>query len=376
MRVDRAAKLPRWAYLPGLSRMGQRTQNHVGGYAIYRVPVVPRGSGGGWRLALNYLSFVVSGSLVGRWLLRGQRFDVILVYGMSPILQAIPGIFLKRSTDAVLVTWVQDLWPESIEVAGFIRSPRVLNWIGSLVRWIYRHCDLLLVQSQAFVPVVTSMAGHVPVRYHPNPGELSVGEAPAGTGSRVTLEPGFNVVFAGNLGTVQALGTVLDAAERLAAYSDIHIVLVGGGSRRNWLIQESASRQLRNVRFIDRVPPEAMGPILSQASAVLVTLVRSPTMSRTIPSKIQAYLAGGRPVIACLDGEGARVVQEAGAGLTCAAEDSVGLAEAVLRMRAMPPGELQRMGEAGRCYYLQNFDPDALARKLMGYFRDLSKGHG
>jgi glycosyltransferase involved in cell wall biosynthesis len=119
-----------------------------------------------------------------------------------------------------------------------------------------------------------------------------------------------------------------------------------------------------------------MGPILSQASAVLVTLVRSPIMSRTIPSKIQAYLAGGRPVIACLDGEGARVVQEAGAGLTCAAEDAAGLAEAVLRMRAMPPGELQRMGEAGRCYYRQNFDPDALARKLVGYFRDLSKGDG
>jgi glycosyltransferase involved in cell wall biosynthesis len=169
---------------------------------------------------------------------------------------------------------------------------------------------------------------------------------------------------------------VLDAAERLAAHSDIHIVLVGGGSRRNWLIQESESRQLRNVRFVDRVPPEAMGPILSQASAVLVTLVRSPIMSKTIPSKIQAYLAVGRPVIACLDGEGARVIQEAGAGLTCAAEDAVGLAEAILRMRAMPPGELQRMGEAGRWYYRQNFDPDALAQKLVGYFRDLGKGDG
>jgi len=349
-------------------------QDHIGGYPIYRVPILPRGPGKGWRLALNYFSFVVSGSTVGRWLLRGQHFDVILVYGMSPILQAIPGIFLKGPARAVLVTWVQDLWPESIEVAGFVSSPRLLRWVGSVVRWIYRHSDLLLVQSQAFVPVVRSMAGSVPVQYHPNPGELSIGGTPAGNESSVTLEPGFNVVFAGNLGTVQALGTVLDAAERLVAYRDIHIVLVGGGSRRSWLIKETESRQLRNVRFIDRLPPEAMAPVLSQASAVLVSLVRSPIMSKTIPSKIQAYLAAGRPVIACLDGEGARVIEEAGAGLTCAAEDAAGLADAIIRMREMPPGELERMGEAGRCYYRSNFDPGVLAQKLMTYFRDLSQG--
>ncbi|MHB8475453.1 MAG: glycosyltransferase family 4 protein [Steroidobacteraceae bacterium] len=359
---------------PGYRAWGCGRNDHVAGYPIYRVPIIPRGSGSGWRLALNYLSFVVSGTLAGRWLLRGQRFDVILVYGMSPILQAIPGVLLKRSTGAAVVTWVQDLWPESIEVAGFVTSPRLLSWLGAIVRWIYRHCDLLLVQSQAFVSVVSQMAGSVPVRYHPNPGELSIGGTPSEVGPRVTLEPGFNVVFAGNLGTVQALGTVLDAAERLAAHGDIHIVLVGSGSRRGWLMQESASRQLHNVQFVDRLPPEAMAPILSQASALLVTLVRSPIMSRTIPSKIQAYLAAGRPVIACLDGEGARVIEEAGAGLTCAAEDAAGLADAILRMRAMPPAELQRMAEAGHCYYRQNFDPGALAQRLVGHFRELSQG--
>jgi glycosyltransferase involved in cell wall biosynthesis len=97
-------------------------------------------------------------------------------------------------------------------------------------------------------------------------------------------------------------------------------------------------------------------------------------MSMTIPSKIQAYLASGRPIIACLDGEGARVVEEAGAGLTCAAEDSAALAERILRLRAMPQGELRRMGEAGRVYYREHFDPNVLAQKLLAHFRDLREG--
>jgi glycosyltransferase involved in cell wall biosynthesis len=339
---------------PGYRALSSGRERHPAGYTIYRVPIVPRGSGKGWQLALNYLMFVVSASLRGRRLLRGQRFDVILVYAPSPILQAIPGIFLKRPLRASLVTWIQDLWPESIAVAGFVSNRWLLARVGSLVRWIYRRCDLLLVQSQAFVPTVESMAGGVPVRYQPNPGELTSGISPAVADARIILEPGFNVVFAGNLGTVQALDTVLDAAERLLSHPDVHIVLVGGGSRHSWLVEQVGSRKLTNIRFVARLPPEAMPAVFLQASALLATLVRSPIMTS-------------------LDGEGARVVAEAGAGLTCAAEDSAALAERILRLRAMPQGELQRMGEAGRAYYRNHFDPGVLTQQLLAHFRDLGE---
>jgi glycosyltransferase involved in cell wall biosynthesis len=359
---------------PGYRAWSSGREQHPAGYTIYRVPIAPRGSAKGWQLALNYLMFVVSASLRGRRLLRGQRFDVILVYAPSPILQAIPGIFLKRPLHAALVTWIQDLWPESIAVAGFVSNRWLLARVGSLVRWIYRRCDLLLVQSEAFVPTVESMAGGVPVRYQPNPGELTSGISPAVADASITLQPGFNVVFAGNFGTVQALDTVLDAAERLLSYPDIHIVLVGSGSRHGWLVEQVASRKLTNIRFIARLPPEAMPALFLQASALLATLVRSPIMTKTIPSKVQAYLASGRPIIASLDGEGARVIGEAGAGLTCAAEDSAALANVILRLRVMPAGELQRMGEAGRAYYRKHFDPAVLTQKLLAHFRDLGGG--
>jgi glycosyltransferase involved in cell wall biosynthesis len=356
---------------PGYRAWNAGLDARVSGVRVVRVPLFPRGVSSAWRLAANYLSFVCSASIVGAWQLRGQRFDVLFVYGISPILQAIPAIVLRRQTRGRVVTWVQDLWPQSLEVTGFVRNPRLLACVAALVRWIYRRSDLLLVQSRSFVAEVSAMAGGTAVRYHPNPGELAFSHpAPAGP-PPLTYEPGFNVVFAGNLGTVQALDTVLAAAELLLAEPDIHFVLVGSGSRGNWLVQEIQRRKLTNVRLAGRLPPEAMPAVLGGASALLVSLVRSSIMSQTIPSKVQAYLAAGRPIVACLDGEGARVVVEAGAGLACAAEDAQALAGTVRRLRDMPMEQLQRMGIAGRCYYQQNFDPQYLAHRLVEHFRTI-----
>lgn len=365
---------PQGEVFDGYHAGGFGAQPHDLGYSIYRVPLVPRGQGGAIGLLVNYLSFVLSASVLGPWLLRKQHFDVVFVYAPSPIIQAIPAAWLAFIKDAKLVTWVQDLWPESLEATGFVRNRRVLAFVAMLVRWIYRRCDLLLVQSQAFIAPVQAMAGKTPVQYHPNPGELAFGQAGLLGPPALVLAPGFNVVFAGNLGTVQALGTVLDAAELLLPHADVRIVLVGSGSRSEWLKQEVVRRQLGNVQLAGRFATEAMPGILAQASVLLVSLVRSSIMSQTVPSKVQAYLAAGKPIIASLDGEGARVVDESGAGLACPAEDAAALAQAVLRLRAMPPDELQRMGEVGQIYYKQHFDPAVLATKLMQHFSQVLAG--
>lgn len=347
-------------------------QRHAAGYTIYRVPLAPRGKGTALRLAANYLSFLASACVLGPWLLRGQRFDVVFVYGTSPILQAVAGVVLKRIKGAALVTWVQDLWPQSLAVTGFISNRRLLAVVEQAVRWIYRRSDLLLVQSQAFTPDVRALAGETRVEYHPNPGEAAFGQATPQDRACFALAPGFNVVFAGNLGTVQALDTILDAAQLLQAQRDVHLVLIGSGSRSEWLREEVARRRLDNVSLPGRFTLQNMPSIFAQASALLVSLARGPILSQTVPSKIQAYLAAARPIIASLDGEGARVVTEAGAGVACAAENAEALAEAVLSLRASSAGELKRMGEAGRRYYLQHFEPEMLAGRLVEHFKSVA----
>lgn len=362
---------PQGEVFAGYRASGFGQQAHPSGYTIYRVPLAPRAKGRAWQLAINYLSFLASASTLGLWALRGRRFDVVFVYGTSPILQAMAGVVIKWTKGARLVTWVQDLWPQSLEATGFVRNPRVLGLVAAVVRWIYRRSDLLLVPSHAFLPTVQAMAANSPVEYHPNPGELAFGRSNTAAAPALQLEPGFNVVFAGNLGTVQALDTVLDAAERLKPFGDIRWVLIGDGSRAQWLGEQVRARGLTNIRLPGRFSTEAMPGILAQASALLVSLTRSPIMGQTVPSKVQAYLAAGRPIIASLDGEGSRVVREAKAGLTCPAQDAQALADAVLALRDTSVAEREHMGRAGHSYYRAHFEPAALAERLALRFRQL-----
>lgn len=334
------------------------------GIDVYRVPLVPRGAGGALRLVMNYLSFIVAASVAGPWLLRRKDIDVIFVYGTSPILQAIAAICIAKIKQARVVVWVQDLWPESLAATGFIKNRRTLSVVGSVVRWIYRRSDLLLVQSTSFVSSVASMAGRTAVRYHPNPAERSFQSGKADE-SGIRLEPGFNVLFAGNLGTVQSLDTIVEAAEKLRDLNDLRFVLVGSGSRGAWLAQEVARRRLMNIKLLGRFPPDAMPGLLDQASVLLVTLARSPILAQTVPSKLQAYLAAGKPIIASLDGEGANVVEEANAGVTCPAEDATELARAVRKLYGTSPENRERMGLSGRRFYEEHYEPDMLAARLV-----------
>lgn len=362
---------PEGSIYPGYQALSVGREEYKPGITVHRVPLAPRGPGNAVRLAANYLSFIFSASLFGPWLLRGRRLDAVFVYGTSPILQAIPAVLLKLLKRAPLVIWVQDLWPESLEATGFVRNKRILGAVATVVRWIYRRADLLLVQSEAFASPVTAMAGETRVVYHPNPGE-SIQEhgADGPAAPRVPLDEGaFNVVFAGNLGMVQALDTVLEAAEQLRDYLDIRIVLVGGGSRAEWLQQEVARRGLVNVRLPGKFPSASMPDLMRRASALLVTLSRQPILAQTVPSKLQTYLSSGTPIIASLDGEGARVVLEAGAGIACPAENASALADAILRLRAMPADERRQLGAAGRQFFARNFEPLALADRLVMWMR-------
>ena len=339
-----------------------------GAIDVHRVPLVPRGANSARRLVLNYLSFIFSSAIFGTWRLRGRRFDIVFVYASSPLLQAIGATVLARLKGCAIVTWVQDLCPQSLQATGYIRNPRVLAIVAAVVRGIYRRQDLVLVQSPGFVEPVRALAPDaLPVRVHPNPSEDQPDDhAPAA----LRLPGGFNVVFAGNLGTAQGLDAVLDAAERLRDLPELRFVLVGSGQRSDWLHEQVAARGLGNVLLPGRYAPQQMPAILAQAQALLVSLVDDPAMALTVPSKIQSYLAAGKPIVAALHGEGARVVAEAGAGLGCAAGDGPALARAVRRLQGMSADERAAMGEAGRRYHDEHYAPAVLTPRLIAHLQD------
>jgi len=363
---------PEGQYFTGYRGWGCQSEQWSGA-TVFRVPLAARGSGRPLELVINYLSFIGSGLVFAPWLLRRRRYHVMFVYASSPLLQAIPVIFLAWLKRCPLIVWVQDLWPESLVATGYVRNRLILAGVGRLVRFIYRHSDLLLVQSRAFEPSVAAAAPGKPIVYYPNAVETVFRTPSAGAQPDVEgLDKGFPVVFAGNIGAAQAVDVIVEAAALLGDYAEIRFVVVGGGSRRDWLRREVQVRGLSNVHVPGRYPVEAMPGILQKASALLLTLAGEAIFSATVPSRLQTYLAAGRPVLASLNGEGARLVMEAEAGLAAPAEDPGALADAVLRLYSMAPADRETMGENGRRYASQHFDRELLVDQLLGHFRSVT----
>jgi glycosyltransferase involved in cell wall biosynthesis len=359
---------PRGTIYDGYKPLGYQLEV-CDGVVIHRIPLLARGIGG-LRLALNYISFVISGLLCSPWVLRRRKFDIIFVYAPSPILQAIPAIFLGWIKAVPIVLWVQDLWPASLSATGYIKSKLTLKLVEHVVRFIYRRVDLLLAQSQAFIAPISTLASGTPVKYYPN----SVDDLFSATSvlcapNVIGLEGGFSIMFAGNVGSAQAVEVMIEAATLLQEHTDIHFVILGDGSRRNWLLQEVKNRKLSNFHLPGRFPVETMPSFMQKASVLLVTLANHEVFAATVPNKIQAYMAAGRPILACLNGEGGRLVLEASAGLAVPAEDAKALSVAVLKLYGMSLLEREKLGDNGRNYYKEHFDNDKLVPELINHFQ-------
>jgi len=344
------------------------------GISVHRIPVFPRGKKSSVRLAFNYVSFVMSGLILAPWVLKKRKYDVVFVYAPSPIFQVIPASFLGWLKSIPVVLWVQDLWPQSAQATGHVKNSFMLKGLESLVRFAYAHTDLLLVQSKAFIAPVAALAPNIPISYYPNSVDSSFYAPHKLNAPEInTLKSGFTVMFAGNIGAAQSMETIVEAAQKLLDYPEIKIVILGNGSQREWLINQIAEKQLSNVHLEGVYPIEDMPVLMRQASALLVTLANQPIFELTIPSKIQAYLAVGKPIIACLNGEGAKLIQDAKAGLAVNAQNAADLAYAIIKLYEMPASERAQMGVNGRAYFKQHFEEEKLVQELIQHFQAVAE---
>jgi len=344
-----------------------KRRDYMDGVPIVRVPLFARRESKGWQLALNYLSFVFFACLLAPWMLRKQSFDVVFTFEVSPVTVGIPAILMANLKSAKHFFWVQDLWPETLSATGAVQSPKILSTVGRLVRWIYKHCDTILVQSKGFIkPAVAAGAEEEKVHYFPNWAEVLYQPITLPSDAKEREEvpnDGFVAMFAGNLGSAQSLETIVDAAKQLKD-ENIYWVFLGDGRRRDWLEKEVSDKNLTKVKVLGRKAMETMPAYFSLADVMLVTLRDDPVMATTIPGKVQSYLACGKPMIGALNGSGMEVIQASKAGYCVHSGATQDFSDAVLRMSRMSEDELESMGKAAREYYLAHFDREYLVQKL------------
>jgi glycosyltransferase involved in cell wall biosynthesis len=340
---------------------------------IVRVPMLPRGKRS-INLVLNYLSFFTSASVVGAYKLRGKQFDAVFVYAVSPIMAAIPALVIGRLKKAPVFVWVLDLWPETLRAVGVLKKPALLSIVGKMVSWIYNRADYLLLQSHGFLENVkkycTKDISSGRLVYFPSWAEDDFsGSIQQESTLLARDDSSFTVVFAGNLGEAQDFPAVLDAAEALFDKVSVRWVIVGDGRMSDWLSQQVQSRGLTNVLLLGRHPLDEMPALFACADALLVSLKTNDVFEKTIPGKVQAYLASGRPLLGMINGEAARVIVDSGAGLTCSSGDAKGLADITSALAKTDASELKAMGESGRQYYLTNYSKPLLLARLEELFQ-------
>jgi glycosyltransferase involved in cell wall biosynthesis len=311
---------------------------------IIRVPIISRGKSSYFRLCLNYISFISSSFLFSFFLLRKKKYDCILVYGVSPIFQALPAIFLSKIKKIPLTLWVQDLWPESMESI----NPPIGNFLKPILKYVEKN----------------------KVQYLPNTVDDIFKKVDKNQIIRIaSLEHGFSILFSGNFGSAQGLDCILAAAEKLLKYKDIKFIFVGDGRLKKFLITQKIKRNLSNVYIENSFPVSAMPGIMSQASCLLVSLLDHPVINLTIPSKLQAYLSAGKPIIGCIGGETATIIEKSQSGLICPPGDAEKLSLCILNLYDSPKSRLKKMGACGKKYFNNNFSSDMVVSQMLKYLK-------
>ena len=341
---------------------------------IIRIPLIPRYSGKGWQLALNYISFLIV-SLFAPIIFFRSKFDIIFVYEPSPFTVGVSAVLMKKIKKIPIFFWVQDLWPESLQAAGLIKTKYIIKPISIMVAWIYKNCDLVLVQSKGFIKyVIKSGAEKSKIIYMPNWAEKFYKPNMINDQIRNEIpENGFNVMFAGNIGVSQSIDTIVKAAERLKEYN-INWIIIGNGRKKKYLIEEVNNKKLKDkFYFINQKPAEKMPYYFNYAQVLLVTLLSKPIFNSTIPGKIQSYLACGKPIIASLDGEGSNIVNDSNSGIAVNAENDEDLSSAILKLSKMKNSELNQLGTNAIEYYKNNFKREELIGKIENLMREYIK---
>jgi colanic acid biosynthesis glycosyl transferase WcaI len=312
---------------------------------------------------LNYLSFMVSAPF---GLFKTGPFDVIYVWH-PPLTVGIAAWVMACLRHVPFVYDVQDIWPESEILSGVLKKGTLTKLLACIEKFVYKQAGHILVVTEGArgnliaKGVPPNKVSVTPHWINDDLFEVVDGSSIPPLRQRMKFDHCFTVMFAGNLGLVQSLDTVIYAAEILRENKNILIVFVGDGVERDRLQNLTNSLNLeQRVRFIDHQPMENMPALMAAADILLVHLKRSELSHYVIPTKIISYLAAGKPILIASEGAAVDLIIQAEAGIATIPENPTALAEAICMLAACSYEERQTMGQHGRQYFLSHYSKNVV----------------
>lgn len=322
----------------------------VDGVVVHRVALYPDHGKSAIKRIFNYVSFGFSSFLFG--LFNAGRYDVIYVYHpplTTGISAALFGFFRRKP----FVIDIQDLWPDTLSATKMINNQRILSVVGFFCKWVYRRASQIVVLSPGFKDRLEKdgvPTDKISVIYNwCKESAMNVND------ERVQLPAGFNIVFAGNLGHAQGIPSLIEGAKIVSQENlNVNLVLIGDGVALEDAKLIVSEKRISNVHFIPRVPMEKISNYLHQADALLVHLTDDELFRITIPSRTQAYLRAGRPILMGVAGDASQLINDACAGITFKPDTPQYFADAVKILLSKSEHELAEMGANGINFYNKN----------------------
>lgn len=345
------------------------------GVQIIRVPLYPSHDRSSIKRILGYSSFALSSSMIGPFAVK--KADVAFVY-QGPASLGLPACWLKWLRGIPFVWNIQDLWPDTLSSTGMFD-----NKLG--LKMVHGWCDFMYGRAAKITVITPGMKKRlvdrrvdetkIEVIYNwCDDSQIVSGNPSDQLAQDLGMKDKFNILFAGNIGKAQAMGAVLDAAKLIKDdCPNVQFVLMGGGIETQPLKQKAEQMGLKNVKFLDRRPITEVGPILRLADVLLVHLRNDPLFEITIPSKTEAYMAAGRPILIGVKGDASDLVLKANAGLACQPENAKSIASSVRQFATMTKSELKLMGSNGKRYYEKNLSFNIGVNKYEKIFKSITE---
>ncbi len=323
---------------------------HPCGYNIFRVPVIRRVKNSKISVIFNYLSFIIMGIFLGPFLLRGKKFNYILVFANSPVPQAFVGIFLKFIKNSKLILWVQDLWPEILNETGYVKNKVLLGIINLFIKKIYFFSDVILAQSESFKREIRKKINKK-IIYFPNP-SIDMSKK---IKFKTKLNRNFKILYAGNLGEAQNFEKIVEVAKKLLG-KKIIFKIIGGGNKYFWLKKKIKDEKIKNIKLLNNLAFQKIPTYYKEADCLMVSLRNKKFLNMTIPSKLQNYLSAKKPILSICGGETKKIIEQNNCGLSIDNMSIEKMSYEIFSFSKKNKKTLNNMSRRGYKFFKKNFE--------------------
>lgn len=321
----------------------------INGVRVIRCFEIGR-SKGAFHLGLNYLSFMFSSLAKIRKI--QKDYDLVMCYQLSPVLMGVPAMVFSRKYKTPFLLYCCDLWPESLKIYLKNESNPLYGLVGRVSKKIYSSADRIICQSKSFIRYFERVHGISAKKMTYIPAFAD----PTYLSQDFENDNGIaDFVFLGNLGLAQNLDSIIEAAALIKDVPGFKLHFVGDGACADRIKALTSEKELDDkIIFYGRRPVEEMPDFYRLADVCIVSLKADNETGYTLPSKVQGYMAAGKPILGMIEGSAAEVIKDAECGACVASGDVEGFAR-IMKDYIENKEKYSDCGSKGREYFVDNF---------------------